>query len=252
LSNITIKTPEEIEVMRQSGIISAKALKKTITAVKPGVSLHTLEKIATDEIERLGAKSAFKTVPGYHWTTCLTINEEVVHGIPRDITLQEDDILSIDLGALLQGWYTDTAWSVVVGGGESDFLKIGEQALWTAVDQAVEGNTIGHISEAIQKTIEAKGYSVVRTLIGHGVGKALHEAPEVPGYGKAGDGPLLKSGMTLAIEVIYTSGGPEVVLADDNWTIVTQDGSLGGLFEMTVVVGKESAEVLTDWRGVKD
>lgn len=236
--------------MRGSGRISAKAMKKVLAAIKPGVNLLDLEKIAEAEILRLGAKSSFKTEPGYHWTTCLTVNDEVVHGIPRDITLEKGDKISIDLGALHKGWHTDTAWSVVVGGEPSKFLRAGEEAMWKGVAQAVAGNRVGDISHSIQETIEGAGYQVVRSLIGHGVGKALHEKPDIPGYGSKGVGPVLEEGMTLAIEAIYTEGTTEVKLAQDGWTISSEDGSLGGLFEMSVIVGKKKPEVITDWRKV--
>lgn len=244
------RTTQELELMRASGKISALALKKTLEAVKVGVNLLELEKIAEEEVLKNGGQPSFKTVEGYSWTTCLTLDNEVVHGIPRDIELKKGDKLSIDLGAIYQGWHTDCAWSMVVGSEKEKFLKVGEKAMWDGISNAVLGNTIGDISNAIQTNIEGSGYSVVRTLVGHGIGQALHEEPEVPGIGQKGVGLLLEEGMSIAIEAIYTSGKPEVVLADDGWTIVTKDGSLGGLFEMTVVVGKDKAEVLTDWRKV--
>lgn len=254
---IAVRSKDELELIKKSGLITAKALKKTINNAKLGVSLKDLEKIADGEIKLLGGESAFKTVEGYFYTTCLCVNDEVVHGIPRDIILKEGDLLSIDLGSIYQGWYTDAAWSVLIQGkgkrekGEKEkFLKVGEEALWKAIDQAIEGNRIGDISAAIQEIIEGANYSVVRTLIGHGVGQKLHEPPEIPGIGMKGTGPILKSGNTLAIEVIYTSGKPDVLVKDDGWTVVTKDGSLGGLFEMSIIVGREKSEILTDWRRV--
>ncbi len=251
---IAIRTDQQLDLMRRSGQISAVALKKVIQNSNPGVSLEQLEAIAVESIESQGGECAFKRVPGYHWATCLTINQEVVHGIPRPIVLKKGDVLNIDLGAYYQGWYSDTAWTVIVGGQEGQdsrkikFVQIGERTLWKALDQAVEGSHIGDISHAIQTGVEAGGFSVVRTLIGHGVGSELHESPEIPGVGRPGTGPRLQSGMTLAIEVIYTSGAPEVVVASDGWTVETADGSLGGLYEMSVIVGKKAPEVLTDWR----
>lgn len=264
---VAVRNREQLELMRRSGTITATMLKAVIQSVKPGTSLIELDRIAQEQVLRLGGQPSFKTVPGYRFTTCLTLNDEVVHGLPRPIKLAEGDILGIDLGAVFQGWHTDAAWSLLVGQGTGDrgqkgsfdsaqdgfsekirFLKIGEEALWKGVSQAVDGNHIGDISEVIQTIIEGAGYSVVRALVGHGVGKALHEEPEVPGFGQKGTGLVLKNGMTLAIEAIYTVGTPDVTLRDDNWTIASSDGSLGGLFEMTIVVGKEQAEVLTDWR----
>lgn len=233
------------------------ALKVVLKNVREGITLLELDKIAEEEIERLGGKSSFKTVPGYSWTTCLTVNDEVVHGIPRDIKLEEGDVLGIDLGAVYKGWHTDTAWSVLVrgqGSGDSEqgrkikFLEVGEKALWQAISHAKEGKRLGDISAAIQETIEGAGYSVVKSYIGHGVGRYPHEEPEIHGVGEKGTGLRLKKGMTLAIEVIYTAGNNKVEVLSDGWTVATADGSLGGLFEMTVIVGQKQAEVITDWR----
>ena len=252
------KTPIELKLMRKSGFITAKALRKTIESVKAGINLVELDNIAREEILRLGGKPSFMSVPGYSWTTCLTVNDEVVHGIPREIVLKDGDVLGIDLGTVYKGYHTDAAWSVVVGNEKSEegrikekFLEVGEKALWNGVKQAIEGKRIGDISEAIQSEIEgAGGYSVVRSLVGHGVGKNLHEEPEVPGFGKSGTGLKLQKNITLAIEAIYTEGSAGVVLDNDGWTIRSKDGSLGGLFEMSVVILKEKSEVLTDWRTV--
>ena len=256
------RSAEELTLMRKSGEMSAHALKNVLKAVKSGVTLAELEKVVADTIEGMGGTASFKTVPGYHWYSCVNINEEVVHGIPRDIALKRGDKVSIDLGALYKGWHTDTAWSVIVEDGEpstiSDeeiarrkkFLAVGEEAMWKGIKKAIAGNRIGDISAAMQQTIEGGGYQVVRSLVGHGVGKELHEEPEVPGFGRAGTGPLLQEGQTIAIEAIYTEGSREVVLAKDGWTIASADGSLGGLFEMSLIVGKTEAEVLTDWRKV--
>ncbi len=241
------RSSKELELMRKSGQISAKALKKTLEAAKVGVNLKQLDKIAEEEILRLGGEISFRTVPGYRWSTCLTVNDEVVHGVPREeVVLKQGDVLGIDLGVIYKGWHTDTAWSVVVEKEANEFLKVGEQALWEGIEKCVEGNHIGDISEAIQKRVEGYGYSISRSLIGHGVGRELHEDPEVPGYGKAGTGLFLEAGMTLAIEVIYIAGKGDVELAQDGWTYVSSDHSTGGLFEMTVVVGKEKPEVLTN------
>lgn len=249
------RSDKELSLMRRSGQITAAALKKVLENIKVGVTGLELEKIAEGEIKRLGGEPSFKTVRGYRWTICITFNEQVVHGIPTERKVQEGDLISIDLGAVYKGWHTDCAWSVMVGNGklevgskEKRFLKTGEEALWRGIKQAVEGNRIGDISEAIQKKVEGAGYSVVRSLVGHGVGRSLHEDPEIPGFGKAGTGMELKKGLTLAIEVIYNMGGNEVVLENDNWTVSSADRSLTSLFEMTVVVGQIKAEVLTNWR----
>lgn len=247
---VPIRNLQELELMRKSGKITALALKKTIESVRAGATLIELEQIAEDEIKRLGGESSFKTVPGYKWTTCMNINDEVVHGIPRDIELKEGDVLKIDLGAVYKGWHTDTAWTVIVGKEPDKFLAVGEESMWKGITQAREGKRIGDIASAMQTVIEGSGYSVVRSLVGHGVGRSAHEGPEIPGYGKPGTGIKLKAGMTLAIEIIYTAGDHQVYTKDDNWTIATEDGSLAGLFEMTVIVGRKSPEVITDWRKV--
>lgn len=240
----------ELDLMRKSGEISAKALKKVVENIKVGVSALDLEELAEQTIKKLGGNASFKSVKGYKWTSCITFNEQVVHGIPTDRVIQGSDMVSVDLGVEFKGWHTDTAWSILVGqdSEKEKFLKIGEEALWLGIAQAIEGNRIGDISQAIQDKVEGVGYSVVRSLVGHGVGRNLHEEPEVPGYGRKGTGMILKKGQTLAIEVIYTAGKPEVNLEKDGWTVSSADGSMAGLFEMSVIVGKDKPEVLTDWR----
>lgn len=234
--------------MRRSGQITAQALKKAINSVRSGISLMEIEGVAEDEVRSLGGESSFKTVPGYKYTCCLNVNDEVVHGLPRDIVLHSGNLVKIDLGAVYKGWHTDASWSVKVGGGENRFLQVGEQALWEGIDQAKGGNKIGDIAEAIQKRVEGAGYCVVRSLVGHGIGRSLHEEPEVPGFGRSGTGVVLRSGMALAIEVIYTQKTEDVVTAPDGWTIVSSDHSLAGLFEMTVIIRQGGCEILTDWR----
>lgn len=248
-----VRSKDELGLMRQSGKITGLVLKKLIEKAQPGISLLELERLANEELAKLGAEASFKTVPGYSWATCLTVNDEVVHGIPRDINLRVGDILGIDVGALYKGWHTDAAWSVLIGDNKVNqektrFLQVGEEVLQKAVSQAIEGKRVGDISSVIQKGIEGVGYSVVKSYAGHGVGRSGHEEPEIPVYGVASTGLLLQSGQTLAIEVIYASGKGEVFVTADGWTVATRDRSWGGLFEMTVVVGKDKPEVLTGWR----
>lgn len=247
------RSDSELELMRKSGEISAKALKRALEASKVGVNLLEIEKVAWETIIDSGGQISFTTVDDYKWATCLTVNEELVHGVPHDYVLKKADLLSIDVGAIYEGWHTDTAWSVVVGEsdeGKRKFLAVGEEALWRAVKQAVAGNYIGDISSAIQTTIEGAGYSVSKQLIGHGVGRQVHEPPDVPGIGHKGKGLQLQEGMTIAIEAIYAEGDAKVFLEKDGWTYTTVDRSLGGLFEMSVIVGRHQAEVLTDWRKI--
>ena len=266
--SLSPRSKGELSLMRKSGEITAKALKAVLKAVKAGITLIELDKIAEAEIKKNGAQPGFMTVPGYKWATCVTINHEVVHGIPRDIKLAKGDLFSVDVGALLNGWHTDAAWSVIVGyesgvkdqektdpstssqddfSAKNRFLKAGEEAMWQGINQARSGNRIGDIGASMQKVVEGAGYSVVRSLVGHGIGKKLHEDPEVPGFGKAGKGLPLKKDMTIAIEAIYNQGGPDVVLDKDGWTISSVDGSLGGLFEQTVAVAKNGPIVLTPY-----
>lgn len=253
-----IKTAEEQKLLKKSGILTARALKAVIENAKVGVTLLELDNIAENIIHKNGGESSFKTVSGYNFTTCLTVNDEVVHGIPRDIKLQSGDLLSIDVGAVFQGWHTDAAWSIIVGSDElgvgskkKRFLEVGEETLWKTISQATEGKRIGDISASIQEHVEAVGYNVVRSFSGHGIGTNNHEKPEIPTFGKTKTGLKLKKGMVLAIEVIYAEGSGDVYEdPGDDWTVLTTDHSLGGLFEMTVIVGKKGAEILTDWRQI--
>ncbi|OGE64157.1 type I methionyl aminopeptidase [Candidatus Daviesbacteria bacterium RIFCSPLOWO2_02_FULL_36_8] len=242
----------ELELLRKSGKIAGQALKKSMDAIKVGVSELIVDKIAEEVIYSLGGDLSYKTVPGYKYATCVTVNEQVVHGIPTDRKFTAGDLASVDLAVMYKGWHTDCAWTILVDQGSSikdqekkKFLEIGQEALWDGIAQAVAGNRVGDISNAIQSKVEGNGYNVVRSLVGHGVGKSLHEEPEIPGYGEKGTGMILKSGMSLAIEVIYAMGNYDVVIEDDNWTYATEDKSLSGLFEMTVIVGEQKAEVLT-------
>lgn len=262
----------EQDLMRKSGEIAAKALKRALGAIKVGVTELEVDEIAKREIVKFGGDLSYKTVPGYKYATCITVNEQVVHGIPTNRKFESGDLVSVDLAVVYKGWHTDCAWSVLVRGQgisgacelpllgdrvqqekrefleKRKFLEAGEQALWDGIAQAVDGRRVGNISHAIQTKIEGVGYSVVRSLVGHGVGRSLHEDPEIPGFGKKGSGPVLKNGMSLAIEVIYNKGSSDVALDEDGWTFKTVDNSWGGLFEMTIIVGKKEAEVLTDWR----
>lgn len=250
-----VRNRYELSLMRQSGQIASQVLKEVLQNIKVGVDGLQLDSIAEKKIKSLGGEPSFKIVPRYKWTICITINEQVVHGIPTDRKIKEGDLVSIDLGVVYKGWHTDCAWSVLVGRSaeqkeKKKFLGVGERAMWDGINQAVAVNRIGDISNAIQKTIEDEGLFVVRSLVGHGIGRSLHEDPEVPGYGKKDTGLILKEGMTLAIEAIYAKGTSEVILGSDGWTFSTSDGSWAGLFEMTVIIGTDKAEVLTDWRQI--
>lgn len=244
------KTEKEIEIMKISGKICAKALKKVLENVKPCISCKKLDLIAESEIKSQGATPSFMTVDDYKWTICTTINEQVVHGIPQQTPLKEGDIIGIDIGALYKGYHSDLAITVPVGkvtGETQKFLDVGKKTLKRAIEKAKVGNTIGDISQTIQEGIESGGYSIVESLTGHGVGKNLHEDPLVPGVGRKGQGPKILKNMTLAIEVIYAKESGDVVLDKDGWTISTKDKSLGGLFEQTVLISDNGPIVLTPY-----
>ena len=258
-----IKTEEEIRIMKKGGRILAWVMEETIKKAKPGITTKDLDKFAEKLIINQGVKPSFKMVKGYKWATCMCVNDCVVHGVPKQYRLKEGDILGIDIGVFYQEFHTDMARTLRVRTQNSirqladktqnyeeidEFLRVGKLALNKAIRQAKIGNRVGHISKAIQNTVEGAGYSVVKTLVGHGVGRKLHEDPQIPGFlrEKIKDSPLLKKGMTIAIEVIYNQGSNEIVLEkSDGWTIVTQDGSLAGLFEDTVAIVEKKPIILT-------
>jgi len=251
---IDIKNAQEIESMKKGGHILAVALSQALAAVEEGVTEADLDKIAEKSIRNQGGEPGFMKVPGYKHTICTATNEVIVHGIPGNNILKKGDIICIDCGVYLDGLHTDMADTVIVGGkseGSAEvqkFLEVGEKAMWEGIKKAKSGNRVGHISQAIQEIVEGNGYSVVRTLVGHGVGKELHEEPEVPGFliGKIEKTPLLKEGMTIAVEVIYAMGEPDVMYAnDDGWTIKTADDSLSAVFERTILITKNDPLVLT-------
>ena len=256
---ISIKTEDEINIMQQGGKILAWVMEETIKKAKPGITTKDLDKFAEKLIVKQGVKPSFKMVKGYKWATCICVNDCVVHGVPNQYRLKESDILGIDIGVFYQGFHTDMARTLRVRNQKpktknqkleeiDKFLETGRMALKKAIKQAKAGNRVGHISKAIQNTVEGAGYSVVKTLVGHGIGKRLHEDPQIPGFlrEKIKDSPLLKKGMTIAIEVIYNQGSNEIVLEkSDGWTVLTQDGSLSGLFENTIAVTEKGPIILT-------
>lgn len=249
---INIKTKEEIEIMQTGGKILADTLFAVLQKIKPGVSELEIDALAEKLIRERGGKPGFKKVPGYRYTTCISTNDVVVHGIPTGYKFKQGDIVGVDCGVYYKGFHTDMAETVKVGSLEpkiNKFLAVGKEALSAGIKQAVAGNHVGDISKAIQDIVEHKnGYSVVRTLVGHGVGRELHEDPEVPGFltDPIAKTSLLKEGMVIAVEVIYNLGENEVVYSGgDDWTIKTKDGSLSGLFERTLVISKSGPQILT-------
>ena len=247
---IPLKTEKEIGTMADGGKRLGWVLAEVLKKVKPGVSLRELDQLAEKLIKKKGGKPSFKMVEGYRWATFLNVDQGVVHGVPTDYLLKKGDLLSIDLGLFYQGFHTDMARTIQVAGGKNQpFLKAGKKALREAIKATKPGNRVGHLSAAIEKEIRKAGYQPVRTLTGHGVGKELHEEPRIPCFleRKLNETLLLKPGMVLAIEVIYTKGKPDLLVKDDGWTVETIDSKLAGLFEQTVAVTKKGPKVLTPY-----
>lgn len=248
---IRIKNDKEIEIMARGGKILAEVLFETLSHVKPGVSELDLDKIAEELIIKKGGEPGFKRVEGYKHTVCMSINDVVVHGIPTNYKIKEGDIVGIDCGVFYKGFNTDMAETVAVGKVDAEvqkFLEIGKKAMTAGIKQAKAGNHVGDISKVIQDMVEGNGYCVVESLVGHGVGRELHEDPEIPGFliDDIKDTPQLREGMTIAVEVIYNMGRKDVVYSGgDGWTIKTADGSLAGLFERTIVITEKEPVVLT-------
>jgi len=245
---IYIKTPEEIEKMREGGKILAQILKKVAENVRQGTSTKYLDRIATKLIYQNNAKSSFKGYEGYPNALCTSVNEEVVHGIPSSRILKEGDIIGLDLGILYKEMYTDHAVTVPVGGVSKEtqkLINVTKEALEQGIKQVKPDGYIGDISWAIQKFVEENSFSVVRDLVGHGVGKEVQEEPEVPNFGQVGQGTKLEERMTLAIEPMVNMGDWKVKILSDGWTVVTADGSLSAHFEHTVAVTRKGVEVLT-------
>ncbi len=250
---IPLKSPEEIELIRESCKIVADVLKLVGTQAEPGVTTLELDKIAEDYICSLNSEPAFKR---YGWdkknlfpaSLCVSINSEVVHGIPNKRTLKDGDLLSVDVGVKKNKYYGDGAWSFAIGEVSEEkrrLLDVTEKSLYKGIEQAVVGNKVHDISNAIQKFVEANGFSVVRDLVGHGIGKKLHEEPSVPNFGEPGTGAELKNGMTLAIEPMVNAGTWRVKVAADGWTVLTIDGKPSAHFEHTIAIINGKAEILT-------
>jgi len=245
---IICKSATEIEKLRRSGRLVRGLLEEIRERVRPGVSTLELEKYVERRLGEVGAKSAFKGYRGYPCCLCASVNEQIVHGIPSDRRLNEGDILSLDLGLILDGYYGDAAVTVPVGQiSESlrKLLRVTEEALDLAIDKTRLGNRLGDISAAVQAHAEKNHYSVVREFVGHGIGRDLHEEPQIPNFGLPGYGPVLKAGMVLAIEPMVNSGQPDVRVLDDHWTAVTADGGYSAHFEHMVAVTRNGPDVLT-------
>jgi methionyl aminopeptidase len=247
---IVKKSPEEIEKMAAAGAIQAATLDLMASKIRPGVSTEELDVAAERFIRSQGATPTFKGYRGFPGSICASPNSMVVHGIPGRYRLKRGDILSVDIGVTLDGWVADAARTFPVGEVTplaQNVLRATEQALHTGVERCTVGNRMGDVSSAIQRVAEGAGLSVVRSLVGHGVGKSMHEDPQVPNYGSAGKGPLLEEGMVLAIEPMTTAGRPAVRVAGDGWAIFSQDDSLAAHFEFTVAIAGEGPRILTPW-----
>ncbi len=239
---------EEIEKIRVSAQLVAKTLRELGRHVRPGITTAELDRIAESFIRDHGARPAFKGYRGFPASICPSVNEEVVHGIPGPRELREGDIVGIDVGVEKDGYYGDAALSFPIGevGAEARrLLDVTRESLMQGIAQARPGNRVGDISNAVQSYVEAQGYSVVRALVGHGIGREMHEEPAVPNFGPAGRGPRLMTGLVLAIEPMVNTGGFEVVTRSDGWTVATKDGGLSAHFEHTVAVGPDGPEILS-------
>ncbi len=245
---IILKRPEEIEKIRESNIIVSEILRELKEKIRPGITTLELNRDAEELAKKKGAKPAFKGYRGYPFALCTSVNSEVVHGMPSIRVLKTGDIVSLDFGAYYQGFYGDAAITVPIGDVTEEarlLLQTTEQSLYDGILQARAGNRLGDISAAVQSRVEAAGFSVVRDFVGHGIGKNLHEEPQVPNYGVSGRGVELKSGMVLAIEPMVNAGTYKVRVLSDGWTVVTEDGQLSAHFEHTVAITNEGPVILS-------
>ena len=250
---IYFKTEEEIDLIRESSLLVAKTHAEIAGLIEPGVTTLALDKIAEEFIMDNGGMPAFKGYNGFPNTLCMSQNDQIVHGIPNEMALNDGDILSVDCGVLMNGYYGDSAFTYEVGEvdlNKKELLKVTKESLYKGIEMAVSGNRIGDISYAVQKYAESFGYGVVRELVGHGIGKNLHEAPEVPNYGRNGQGIMLKEGLVIAIEPMINIGRRGIMQHKDGWTITTIDNKPSAHFEHTVVVRKGKAEILSSFEQI--
>jgi methionyl aminopeptidase len=248
---VVLKSSQEIEKMRRAGRVVREVLELVRAQVRPGATTLDLENVAEKRIEELGAKPAFKGYHGFPCVLCTSVNSEVVHGIPsRKRVLREGDIVSVDCGAIVDGYYGDAAITVPVGANidpdTARLLRVTEESLKSGIAAVKPGATLGDIGAAVQSVVEAEGFSVVRDFVGHGIGSHMHEDPQVPNFGEAGRGMKLRAGMVIAIEPMVNAGKPEVRVLKDGWTAVTDDGSMSAHFEHTVAVTDTGARILTE------
>ncbi|MFY9177081.1 MAG: type I methionyl aminopeptidase [Caldicoprobacterales bacterium] len=245
---IIVKSKNELAIMQEAGRIVAGALEVVKNAVAPGITTAELDKLAKEYIISQGATPAFKGYQGYPANICTSVNDQVVHGIPGPIALKEGDIISVDIGAFYKGYCGDAARTYPVGKVSSealDLIKVTKEAFFKGLEFARVGYRVSDISHAIQVYVEERGYSVVKALVGHGIGQEMHEEPQVPNFGPPGRGPRLREGMTLAIEPMVNQGTDQVRVLDDGWTVVTQDGSLSAHYEHTIAITRDQPLILT-------
>lgn len=245
---VILRSAAEIEKIRMSNLIVAEVLSELRDKVKPGVTTNELDHLAEELTRRRGAKPAFKGYRGFPFTLCASVNQEVVHGMPSERMLKEGDIVSLDFGVSYQGYYGDAAITVAVGQTSRDAVKlmeVTEAGLYEGIKEALAGNRLGDISAAVQACVEKAGYSVVRDFVGHGIGRSLHEEPQIPNYGVKGRGILLKSGMVFAIEPMVNMGTYRVRVLGDGWTVVTADGKLSAHFEHSVAITDNGPDILS-------
>ncbi|MHB1502422.1 MAG: type I methionyl aminopeptidase [Acidimicrobiales bacterium] len=243
-----IRSSDEIAKMRRAGRVVAEMHAATRAAAKPGVTTAELDRVAAEVIERRGARSNFLHYRGFPAVICTSPNDMIVHGIPDGYVLAEGDILSVDCGAIVEGYHGDAAFTMGIGEISPEaarLLEVTERSLWAGIEQLRPGNRLHRVGEAVQKVAEAAGYSVVKEYVGHAIGTAMHEDPQVPNYWPGTPGPTLKPGMVFAVEPMVNAGGPATVLLDDGWSVVTADGSLSAHFEHTIAVTADGPEVLT-------
>jgi methionyl aminopeptidase len=252
---IFLKTQVEIELIRKSSLLVSKTLAEIAKAIRPGVTTLSLDKLAEEFIRDNGAVPSFKGYRAFPYTLCISVNEQVVHGMPSDRELKEEDLVSVDCGVFMNGFHGDSAYTFYLGDSDSAklrLMRVTKECLDLGIEKAVIGNRVGDIGDAIQRHAESNGYSVVRDLVGHGIGKALHEDPEVPNYGKRGSGVLFKEGLTIAVEPMINIGTRHVKTENDGWTLSTVDKKPSAHFEHTISIGKGKAEILTSFEYIEE
>ncbi len=245
---IMIKSPRELDIMRSNGRLLGEIVEQIVAIIEPNITTLKIDKLAEELIIKAGAIPSFKGYRGYPASTCLSVNEEVVHGIPSKRILKEGDIIGIDLGLIKNGYHSDTALTVPIGNiteKTKHLLRITREALFKGIEQCQVGNRLSDIGNAIQTWSEAVGYSVVRAMVGHGIGRKLHEEPQIPNYGKSGKGPRLKAGMVFAIEPMVNIGTYDIKTLKDGWTVITKDKMLSAHFEHTVAITENGPDIFT-------